>query len=121
MKQALWAICLGLVTASPALATDFVAVRDKGAFLELLQGRALHIGIYNLVLNVAPDGQIYGSALGWDIDGTWTWQDGYFCREMNWSGTEIPLNCQLVEVRGTEKMRFTVDRGVGRSAAFNLR
>ena len=121
MKQALGAICLGLVAASPALANDFVEVREKSAFLDLLQGRALHIGMYNLVLNVTPDGRINGSALGWDIAGTWTWQDGYFCREMDWSGTEIPLNCQLVEVRGTEKMRFTVDRGVGRSAAFNLR
>lgn len=121
MKQALRAICLGLATSSPAMATEFVEVRDKTEFIDLLEGRALHIGIYNLVLNVTSDGQINGSALGWDIAGSWSWQDGYFCREMDWSGTKIPLNCQLVEVRGTDKIRFTVDRGVGRSAAFNLR
>jgi hypothetical protein len=34
---------------------------------------------------------------------------------------EIPYNCQLVEERGGEVMRFTVDRGTGDSASFRLR
>jgi len=39
---------------------------------------------------------------------------------MDWGGYPIDYNCQLVEVRGGA-MRFTVDRGAGDSATFNLR
>ena len=62
----------------PAAASDFVPVVDKSEFLSLVEGRDLRIGLYNLTLNVLPDGQIKGRALGWDISGSWAWQDGYF-------------------------------------------
>ena len=65
--------------------------------------------------------QIKCSALGWAVSGTWNWNEGYFCREMDWSGTPIPHNCQLVEARGDRKLRFTTDRGAGDSASFDLR
>lgn len=116
------AIATSLVLASPvaAQASDYQPVRDKVDFLSLVQDRELRIGLYNLSLNLTPDGQIRGSALGWDITGSWQWQDGYFCREMDWSGMAIPFNCQLVEAQG-ERLRFTVDKGAGDSATFRLR
>lgn len=112
-----------LMLAAPvsAAANDFEAVREKSAFLSLVQDRELRIGIYNLSLSLLPDGQIKGKALGWDITGSWAWQDGYFCREMDWSGMAIDYNCQLVEVAGGEKLRFTVDQGAGDSAVFRIR
>jgi hypothetical protein len=106
--------------AMPAHA-DFVPVSDKDAFLSLLEGRELRLGVFQIALTITPDGQINGSALGWGVTGTWAWEDGYFCREIDWSGKAIPYNCQLVEVLGTEKMRFTVDKGAGDEATFNLR
>jgi hypothetical protein len=117
------AITTVLLLAAPvgAAANDFQQVKEKGYFLSLVQNRELRIGIYNLSLNVLPDGQIKGSALGWDITGSWQWQDGYFCREMDWSGMEIAYNCQLVEAQGGDRMRFTVDKGTGDSATFRLR
>ncbi|HMS95297.1 MAG TPA: hypothetical protein PKA03_08770 [Tabrizicola sp.] len=75
----------------------------------------------NWSATVRPGGVIEGSALGWTITGTWDWRDGYFCREMDWSGTEITYNCQLVEARNGEAVRFTVDQGAGESATFRLR
>jgi hypothetical protein len=112
-----------LLLAAPvsAAANDFEPIKNKDDFLSLIQNRELRIGIYNLSLNVLPDGQIKGSALGWDITGKWQWQDGYFCREMDWSGMAIEYNCQLVEANGDERMRFTVDKGTGDSATFKLR
>ena len=104
-----------------AQANDFQPVRDKGDFLSLIGDRVLRIGLYNLSLNVRPDGRIEGSALGWPITGSWQWQDGYFCREMDWSGMAIDYNCQLVEAQGADRMRFTVDRGAGDAATFRLR
>ncbi|MES2665435.1 MAG: dihydrodipicolinate reductase [Pseudomonadota bacterium] len=109
------------LTAFPAQAADYAAVRDKAAFLSLVDGRELRIGLYDLSLRLTPDGAISGSALGWDITGSWAWKDGYFCREMDWSGTAIPYNCQLVEARGDTDIRFTVDQGAGQSAVLKLR
>jgi hypothetical protein len=119
----LHAVCLTLLCliASPVRADSYVPVRELPTFLQLVDGRELRIGLYNLKLNVTPDGQIKGSALGWDITGSWRWEDGYFCRKMDWSGYDIVENCQLVEAQGTEKVRFTVDQGKGDSATFKLR
>jgi hypothetical protein len=116
-------LATAMLIAAPvaAAANEFQPVKDRTDFLSLVADRELRIGLYNLSLNVLPDGQIKGSALGWDITGNWQWQNGYFCREMDWSGTPIAYNCQLVEVDGAEKLRFTVDRGAGDSATFRLR
>jgi hypothetical protein len=116
-------LCTLLVLALPSVAgaEGFTPVTDKDRFLNLVQNRELRIGLYNLSLNVLPDGRIAGSALGWDITGQWSWKDGYFCREMDWSGMAIDYNCQLVEADGEQKLRFTVDQGKGDSATFRLR
>lgn len=104
-----------------ALANDFQPVTDLSQFISLVDGRELRMGLFGVSLKVLPDGRIDGSALGDPVTGSWAWQDGYFCREMDWGGTEIPYNCQLVEVREDGTMRFTVDQGAGESAQFSLR
>lgn len=115
-------LCILTLAAPPlAAAEDFKPVKEKDRFLDLIKDRELRIGLYNLSINVLPDGRIDGSAMGWGITGQWTWKDGYFCREMDWSGMEIDYNCQLVEAQGAEKLRFTVDQGRGDSATFRLR
>jgi hypothetical protein len=104
-----------------AAANEFTSVTDKETFLSLIADRELRIGLYDLTLRVLPDGTITGDALGWGVVGSWSWKDGYFCREMDWSGYLIDYNCQLVEVRGEDELRFTVDKGAGDSARFRLR
>ncbi|MGL5009345.1 MAG: dihydrodipicolinate reductase [Paracoccaceae bacterium] len=120
MIRAFAVAAFGLLAAAPAHA-DFMPVTERDAFLALIEGRELRLGIFQIALKITPDGQINGSALGWGVQGTWSWEDGYFCREMDWSGEPIPYNCQLVEALGAEKMRFTVDKGAGDEATFNLR
>ena len=113
----------GLLTAlmtAPAAAQEFRAVTDEGEFRALMQRGSVSKRLYNLSLNVQQDGQISGSAMGWDVTGTWSWQNGYFCREMNWGGDPIPYNCQLVEVAGPD-VRFTSDQGAGDSETFRIR
>lgn len=118
MKRLMIALTL---TAAPAMAETYVPVQDKDTFLSIVQDKELKHGFYPISLSVLQDGQIKGSAVGWDITGNWTWQDGYFCRDLVWGGDPLGYNCQLVEVVGDSKMRFTVDRGAGNSAAFRLR
>ena len=112
---------LALIGPETALANDYEMVSDRAAFIELVDGRSLRLGILGIDIQVTADGLIDGSASGWDLTGSWSWQDGFFCREMDWGGMAIPFNCQLVEARGTEEIRFTVDQGAGQAASFNLR
>ena len=121
MRKVVFALITATSLAIPVAAQAFEVVTDRDRFVALLDGRELRLGLLGISLDVRPDGTILGRASGWDVSGSWTWRDGYFCREMDWSGTPIPYNCQLVEVRGDEKIRFTVDRGVGDRATFNLR
>lgn len=102
-----------------ARAEGFVPVTDRDTFIELVSTRELRHP-FGIRLIVSPDGHISGNAMGWPVSGTWNWTDGFFCREMEWSGTPIPFNCQLVEIEAGRKLRFTVDRGAGDSATFRL-
>lgn len=118
-----YAILLAMlcVPAGPAFADTYAPIKDLPTFLQLVEGRDLRIGLYNLTLTLSPDGQVTGSALGWGITGSWRWDDGYFCRELDWSGYAVLDNCQLVEAQGRDKLRFTTDQGAGDSATFKLR
>jgi hypothetical protein len=121
MKATLMTAALALVmTTTGVFAQGYQEITDKTAFLTTMGGKNLSNRLYAVNLAVRPSGQIAGSGAGWEITGTWSWQDGYFCREMFWGGDPIPYNCQLVEFNGQE-MRFTTDQGLGDSASFRLR
>lgn len=115
------ALVAAFAVALPAAAEAFEAVTDRDSFMSLVEGRELRLWILDISLSVLPDGRISGEAQGWPINGSWEWQDGLFCREMDWGGTTIPYNCQLVEANGSSALRFTVDAGAGESATFALR
>lgn len=114
------AFALILFTALPATAHAFDRISDRATFVNIVNGKDLRIALYGLTLNVRENGTITGRAAGYDITGSWNWQDGYFCRDMDWSGYPIDYNCQLVEVNG-DRIRFTVDRGAGDDAVLRIR
>jgi hypothetical protein len=116
---ALLALMLSLV-ALPARADGYERIATREDFVAAVDGRDMRIGLLGITLNVRADGTITGDAMGWPVTGSWDWKDGFFCREMDWSGTPIPFNCQLVERRGDD-IRFTVDKGTGDSARFAMR
>ena len=106
--------------ASPVTVQAFERIAEKNAFITFISGTSLTNRLYGVTLMVSASGDISGEAFGRAINGDWTWQDGYFCREMAWGDRAIPYNCQLVEARGNE-IRFTSDQGAGESASFKLR
>jgi hypothetical protein len=110
---------LSLLLCTPVSASAFEKVQEKEQLLAAVDGRELSIGIFRLSIVVSPDGSLSGQAMGWDMTGNWTWENGLFCRKMDWSGYEIEQDCQLVEKSGN-KLRFTSDAGEGRSAVFTL-
>lgn len=120
MRLAFFTAVTLALSAGSASAQDYRAVTDQSEFLALIAGKNLTHRFYGVDLSVQPNGTIAGTGAGWEITGTWSWQDGYFCRELTWGGDPIPYNCQLVEVAGND-LRFTVDQGAGQSASFRLR
>lgn len=121
MKASIAFGALFFLRALAGQAEEFRIVQDRETFLDLVEGRNLRLGLFGVQLSVTDDGNIRGEALSAPVTGTWAWRDGYFCRDLDWSGYDIPFNCQLVETRNRRQIRFTVDRGAGRSATFAMR
>ncbi|MFD1195903.1 dihydrodipicolinate reductase [Seohaeicola saemankumensis] len=106
--------------AVPSVAEEFMPIPDQSAFLSTVAGKDLRLKGYGPIvvrLKVLPDGEITGRGLGWDVTGEWRWQDGFFCRDLNWGGTDLGPNCQEVRVQG-QTVRFIADRGAGDFADF---
>lgn len=114
------AMCLGV--AVPAMAEQFTPIPDENAFLSTVAGKDLRLKGYGPIvvrLTVQPDGAITGRGMGWDVTGAWRWQDGLFCRDLNWGGSDLGQNCQAVLVQG-QTVRFVSDAGKGDYADFAL-
>lgn len=111
---------VALFAASPALAEGFQTVRDKNTFLSLVTGKSLRLPLWGITLEVKPDGNITGKALGQPVKGAWRWQGSYFCRDLFWGERNLGPNCQEVQVQG-RTLRFTSDRGEGMFADLTLR
>ena len=115
-------VCVVLMLlALPATAEVSAPVKDETQFRSLVSGRELRLGMFGVSLIIGNDGTISGNAMGSPVTGAWSWRDGYFCRDMHWSGTDLDYNCQLVEVIEGPGLRFTADKGAGRAASFDLR
>lgn len=104
--------------AAPA-AADLRKVDDQREFVQLVNGKTLTRPFVKLT--VMPDGQIEGRGARWDVEGTWSWQNGYFCRDLFWGGDPLGYNCQEVQASADGRIKFTSDRGAGDSAMFRLR
>ena len=105
------------LAAVPAMA-EFAKVEDQSQFLSLVTGKELQRPFINV--EVTPEGEITGRGAAWPVTGRWSWQEGYFCRDLYWGGDSLGYNCQ--EVRATDnRIRFTSDKGAGDSAEFRLR
>ncbi len=108
---------LSLGVAEPLAAEEFRVIDSADRFVTLISGRELRrLGIR---LTVTPQGEIEGRAFGAPVTGDWTWQGGYFCRDLFWNGDDLGYNCQLVQESG-DTLRFTSDQGAGMSADLSL-
>jgi hypothetical protein len=103
---------------APAMADGYDRVTDRGDFVDLVSGKSLtSLGVS---LNVSPSGKISGRAFGSDVSGTWTWNNGYFCRTLKAGSRSFALNCQLVQKK-PGRIRFTADKGSGDTADLRIR
>lgn len=108
-------------SASWGLAPDgaeFRLVNDRDTFVSIVDDRALQR--FGIKLEVRPDGTIEGNAFGRKVTGSWTWDNGFFCRDMAWGSWDLDPNCQQVGLSGN-LLRFRSDRGTGDFADLRLR
>ena len=117
LRKAALAAMIFVGSTGAALA-EFEKVTDRNQFVQLVNGKTLQRPLVKL--RVSADGAIAGNGAGWDVNGNWSWKDGFFCREIFWGGDALGYNCQEVRANGRE-IRFTSDKGAGQSADFRLR
>ncbi|MGB5557003.1 MAG: dihydrodipicolinate reductase [Paracoccaceae bacterium] len=103
--------------AGDAAASGFSQVTERSDFVALVEGKQL--ARFGIRLDVMPEGQIGGRAFGRDVSGAWTWEGGYFCRDLFFGGRDLGPNCQVVQIDG-RTIRFVADRGTGDHADFRL-
>ncbi len=117
--RAIMPFLIVLTTALPA--ASFERISDPGEFAELVQGRVLsRFGIrLEVSAEGAAEGQINGRGFGYPVTGAWRWQAGYFCRDLDWGGSDLGFNCQAV-LRDGQTVRFVSDQGGGQHADFRL-
>lgn len=116
LKAGLTAAALAMPCLAEAEA-DARRIETAEAFSGLVAGRELtRLGV---TLQVDPDGQISGRALGRTVEGRWEWRDGYFCRDFNGRGL-LGYDCQTVELR-QGRLRFRAARGTGDMLELRLR
>lgn len=106
------------LAAGPAASAEMTKVDSQKDFVRLVAGKTLTRPFVNI--EVAQDGNITGKGAAWEITGDWTWQNGYFCRNLFWGGDAIGYNCQEIKVEDG-RVRFTSDRGASDSAEFKMK
>lgn len=117
--RAISVICAAALSlAATTASAEFTKVDDYSEFLELVAGKELRRPFVNL--EVTENGQISGTGAAWPVTGSWTWEAGFFCRDLFWGGDPLGYNCQAVEA-SEDRIRFTSDKGAGDSADFRLK
>lgn len=118
MKYILALLAIAVMAVATPAAAEFSKVNSAAEFNSLVSGKTLSRPFVKLKVN--PNGSISGRGATWDISGNWTWENGYFCRSLEWGGDDLGHNCQEVKT-SAGKIRFTSDKGSGDSADFSLR
>lgn len=116
LRAACLTAALSLIAAGAK--ADFARIDSQDDFVAHVTGKTLTRPLVKL--QVTGDGRIEGRGSVWDVTGSWSWQDGFFCRDLYWGGDALGYNCQEVQV-DEDRVRFTSDRGRGDSAVFRLR
>ncbi|WP_299964932.1 dihydrodipicolinate reductase [uncultured Roseobacter sp.] len=118
MRKYVGILAVAAASLGTSAAAEFTKVDSEEAFLEAITGKELRRPLVKL--EVSQEGEISGTGAAWPVTGNWTWEGGYFCRDLFWGGDPLGYNCQAVEIQDNW-IRFTSDKGAGRSAEFRLR
>jgi len=97
---------------------DYQPITTKDEYLTKVVGRTVSLGDGSSTTNA--DGTITGQFGGKPIVGTWTWEDGLFCREGTVGAELMERDCQRLEIAG-DNLRVTRNSGKGSQSQFRLK
>ncbi|MEL6690191.1 MAG: dihydrodipicolinate reductase [Pseudomonadota bacterium] len=103
--------------ATPVSAPASAAITEEAAFRSAIVGKTLDFNGSTFTVNA--NGTISGPWDGSGISGTWTWEDGAFCREGQVGARVLELDCQTWAVNGNVAT-VTRDRGAGQSFDYTI-
>ena len=65
------------------------------------------------------DGRLIGEWNGRKMDGTWWWEEPFYCRTLSVGGKDQGKNCQTVVIEGNV-VTWTRDKGEGAASSWHL-
>ncbi|WP_306151129.1 hypothetical protein [Roseovarius sp. MMSF_3281] len=98
------------IAANTALAQDFKRIKTKSEYTSQVAGKRL-VADFGWVKATA-DGGITGQVNGQPASGNWTWNRGFWCRDITFGDTTLPRNCQAIFVKGNTLVSIR-DKGQG--------
>ncbi|MDU8928740.1 hypothetical protein RXV86_15215 [Alisedimentitalea sp. MJ-SS2] len=110
------ALLLSIALATPTAAlAEFTRIETSEQFNDQVVGRVITFSVGTTLIHA--DGTTEGSLTKpqeVDYTGTWTWEDGFYCRNLVIDGDETGVICMQVEVDGNN-LRLIRDKGEGRA------
>ncbi|WP_420862226.1 hypothetical protein [Algirhabdus cladophorae] len=101
--------------------TGFVRVSDATAFNTALADRRLEWPDNSAIwFRLNSDGTMDGELKRGAVSGTWSFENGYWCREFEAGGKASPADCQLAELMG-DQVRLTRDKGTGDAGIYLIK
>jgi hypothetical protein len=102
----------------PANPPDQGRIVTEDAFRAAIVGKPIRLR-EGVVFTVNADNTITGDVNGQTATGTWTFEDGFWCRRIT-LGDIFTEDCQLWVVEG-DRLVITREKGTGESFSYRLR
>jgi len=99
--------------------SDFVRINTFEEYLDLVADRRQDRADSDDFTYSNSNSTITGMIGGDQLNGTWYWENGFFCRDGSFGDTVLDLDCQIVEISGNT-LRGTRNQGNGDSVTVVL-
>ena len=112
-------LCVILPFVSGCVATpDYQTITTRDEYLTKVAGRTVNLGDGSSTTHA--DGTMTGKVGGLPIVGSWTWEDGFFCRQGKVGPEQMERDCQKLEI-ADDNLRVTRNSGDGPISVFKLK
>lgn len=105
---------------TPAENVAYERITTKEQYIELVAGRAAKSKGSDFSSTALADGTLTSTGGSKKLSGTWTWEEGYFCREGTIGSEPLERDCQIIEIAG-DSLKVNRNKGEGESVILKLK